>query len=210
MTTPQTPMYFKIIGNNLGNFPYHLGLNTLTENREKFNPAPYYGASGGLHYTTVAHILEYVGFGDRLCIVEIPEDAQVVEMENPDKYSPIRSFKCDKMNIIEMKDLKQVSTWEYLVSMGADVRANNDWSLHLACAEGRLEVAKYLVSMGANVHTANERAVIESSSYGMIDVVKYLVSLGADIHAENDSAIRMARKNSHPDIIEYLVSVGAE
>ncbi len=68
-------LFYKIIGDNYGNFPYHLGLNSLEETKEEFNPEPTC-RSGGLYYTTIEHILEYLHHGDKLCILSVPNSAR--------------------------------------------------------------------------------------------------------------------------------------
>jgi hypothetical protein len=52
----------------------------------------------------------------------------------------------------------------------------------LASGEGHLETVKYLVSLGADIKAQNNSAVIEASGGGHLETVKYLVSLGAVLH----------------------------
>ncbi len=73
--------FYKIIGNNKGNYPYRIGLNTLKHTNEEFNPSSKC-ETGGLYYTTIEYILGFMFFGDQLCVIEIPEDAKIVEMSN--------------------------------------------------------------------------------------------------------------------------------
>ena len=51
-----------------------------------------------------------------------------------------KACKCGKLNIVK-----------YLISQGADVRADNNWAVGLASKYGRLETVKYLVSQGAEL-----------------------------------------------------------
>jgi ankyrin repeat protein len=67
---------------------------------------------------------------------------------------------------------------------------------------------KYLVSVGANIHAENDYAVRYASSQDHLEVVKYLVSLGADIHAwDDDEAFHSAFQNGHLDVVEFFSSV---
>ena len=50
-----------------------------------------------------------------------------------------------------------------------------------ASSNGHLEVVQYLVSLGADIRADNDYAVQEASRNGHLDVVKYLVSLGAEL-----------------------------
>ena len=52
-------------------------------------------------------------------------------------------------------------------------------AIKLASENGHLEIVQYLVSLGANIHADNEFAVLRASANGHLEVVKYLVSLGA-------------------------------
>lgn len=69
--------YYKIIGRNFGNYPYKIGLNTLKENGENFDPSPFC-CKGGLYFTDKANIHHFYSYGDKLCILTIPENAKVV------------------------------------------------------------------------------------------------------------------------------------
>jgi ankyrin repeat protein len=96
---------------------------------------------------------------------------------------------------------------EYLVSVGADIHSDNDCTTRWASHNGHLEVVQYLVSVGANIHAIDDCAVRWASSNGHFEVVEYLVSVGADIHADNDYAIRWARAHKHLEIVKYLSSL---
>ena len=52
-----------------------------------------------------------------------------------------------------------LETVKYLVSQGADVRANDDYAVQWASENGHLETVKYLVSLGANVRANDDYAV---------------------------------------------------
>lgn len=54
---------------------------------------------------------------------------------------------------------------------------------------GRLEVVKYLVEVGANIHAYNDWAFRRAEENNHMEVVKYLAEAGADIHAGNELAL---------------------
>ncbi len=110
-------------------------------------------------------------------------------------------------NILSVKSLNrclidnckknQLEIIKFLVSLGADIRAKNDYAVRLASENGHLEVVKYLVSQGADIRAKYDYAVRLASQKGHIEVVKYLVSQGADIKSENDCAVIYASRNGH-------------
>ena len=103
----------------------------------------------------------------------------------------------------------QTGDLEYLVSQGANVKADNNWTLRYASENGHLEVVKYLVSQEADIQANNNWAVQLASRNGHLEVVKYLVSQGANITASNNYAVQLASRNGHLEVVKYLVSQGA-
>lgn len=55
-------------------------------------------------------------------------------------------------------------------------------SITEASRYGNLMCVKYLVSVGADIHVDDDYSLRCSARYGHLEVVKYLVSLGADIN----------------------------
>ena len=133
--------YFKFIGKNKGNYPYQLGLNTLKHNNEEFNNSKKC-ESGGLYFSNIDHIFNFLGYGDTLCVITLPEDTIVIKLNN--------KYKSNKIYIKRM--IKgRLEIIKYLVSLGADIRVRNDWAIQWASKYGHLETVKYLVSLGANI-----------------------------------------------------------
>ena len=99
---------------------------------------------------------------------------------------------------------------QYLVSLGADIRANNDRALVYACEGGHLATVKYLVSLGADPQSKGNRCIKRAISEEHLDTVKYLVSQGADIDANGGIPMRRAIESNNLDMVQYLVSEGAE
>lgn len=137
-TSGSREVHYKIIGNNFGNYPYRIGLNTLKHNGEVFNPIPECG-QGGLYFCEVTDILQWINYGHTLCVVEIPEDAQVVQLR--------RKAKADKIIILDMLPLDDVNTWKYLVKQGLNIHGEGgaiwDWANY---SVKRKNILKYLRS----------------------------------------------------------------
>ena len=87
---------------------------------------------------------------------------------------------------------------------------DKDLGLINASCNGDLEIIKYLVSLGADIHADNDSAIAYTSRNGHLEVVKYLISVGEDIHVENNYAITYASENGHLEVIKNLVSIGAK
>jgi hypothetical protein len=82
----QKPRFYKFLSKNAihYDFQYKQGLNV------DINPFCPHGSceKGGLYFADKMNILDYSTFGDYICEVEIPDDAQV--------YVESCKFKCDK------------------------------------------------------------------------------------------------------------------
>ncbi len=192
-------LYVKIIGNNYGNYPYRIGLNTLKYNDEVFKSDKTSGP-GGLYYTTPQYILHYVAYGDKVCILTIPTDAQIVTFDD--------KCKSDRIVIEKIMPLWEMETIRYLASLGANIL--NDYAFCRASGHGHLDIVQYLVYLGANIHAYNEHALQLAAREGHLEIVQYLVSLGANIHANNNAALQSAAKEGHLEVVLYLVSLGAD
>jgi hypothetical protein len=84
---------------------------------------------------------------------------------------------------------------------------NIDDVLIISAEYGHLETVKYLVSIGADYTADNNYAIRWASRHGHLETVKYLVSIGANHTADNKCAIRYARMNGHSEIVKYLSSL---
>ena len=212
-------------------FQYTDGLNILKEPFAETGSC----VPGGLYFTDIDNILEFLHYGVYLREITLPlndPDFKIVKDNN--------KWRANKIILGKRYNLWEKETFEYLVSIGADIHIDNDsplsWAsgnghldvvkyfvsiganihaynnfpLNLASANCHLDVMKYLVEQGANIHANNDYVFTYASEKGRLEVVKYLVSIGADIHAINDYAIRWASANGHLDVVKYLVSVGAD
>ena len=102
---------------------------------------------------------------------------------------------------------------KYLVSKGANPRAQNDYALLYAAYKGRIAMVEYLVSQGADIHAGDGYDTQNSLWYavegGHLDVVKYLVSIGADVSAIRGDTLAAAIARGDVSVVEYLVERGA-
>ena len=187
--------YYKIIGKNYGKFNYKIGLNSLSDNNEDFNPKPEC-APGGLYFCDIKYIFEYLNYGDKVCTIELPEDARVVRVGN--------KYKSDKIIIISIQDINLKN----LIDLGADVHANNDWALKYAAENGRIDVVKLLLEHGADVNARD--ALKCAAENGRIDVVKLLLEHGANLHAKDEWALKVAIRYYHTEVVKLLLENGAD
>ena len=206
-------------------FQYTDGLNIL---KEPFAETGWC-VPGGLYFTDINNIFQFLDYGVHLREITLPLDDPDFKIVN--YYD--NEWRANKIILGKRYNLWEKKTFEYLVSLGANISAHNDNAVIYASKNGHLDVVKYLVSMGANIRNA-DYAVISASMGGHLDVVKYLVSLGADkdcavewasmgghldvvkylvsmranIHADNNCAVRYASANGHLDVVKYLVELG--
>ena len=183
-------------------FQYQDGLNILTEPFAETGSC----AKGGFYFTDVNNIFKFLDFGIYLREITLPfndPDFKVVKDLEGDKW------RTNKIIFGKRYNLDDVETFKYLISMGANIKADNDYAVKWASKKGHLEVIKYLVSLGADIRADNDEAVRWASYYGHLEVVKYLVSMGADIKANNET-VRLASYYGHLKMVKYLVSMGAD
>jgi len=93
----QKKQWFKILNTDFchNNFQYKLGVN---KDILPFDPRPNCGP-GGLYFTERAFLHLYLGFGDHIALVDVPDDAQVCQMEN--------KLKTDQLELVWIKTITQ-------------------------------------------------------------------------------------------------------
>ncbi len=96
---------------------------------------------------------------------------------------------------------------EYLISMGANVHAQDDRALREASGKGHLPIVKYLLSRGADIHVWYEEPLRNAAINGHLAAVKYLIDHGADIHYETGRLVKFAILGGHLDTIGYLLDL---
>jgi ankyrin repeat protein len=135
---------------------------------------------------------------------KLPKDLLYIIQGFNVKYDPEKHTCYFLMRNNNLKGLK------YLVSQGADVRAQRDYAVRLAAAKGHLSMVKYLVSHGADCRAYSDEAVRYAAENGHLEMVKYLQSQGADIRALDDYALTLAVYKGDLKMVKYLQSQGAK
>ena len=97
-----------------------------------------------------------------------------------------------------------------LIEKGANIHANDNYSLKYASVFGYLNIIKLLIEKGADIHANNDYTLRISSRFGYLNIIKYLIEKGADIHVNNNYSLRIAFQNEHLDVIKYLIEKGAD
>ena len=218
--------YYKILRSDMTHhgFVYKEGLNV---DINPFDETPCCG--GGLFFSDAENILSFVGYGDLIAEVKIPNGEQIVQVRS--------KYKSHTIVLKNIKPLWNIDTLEYLIQAGIDIHVNNDYVFGCAAESGYLDIVKYLISQGANIHADNnwafrraasnghlkivqylkeqdefmdDYAFLAASENGQLDVVKYFVENGVDIHSHHDYAFRWAAHNNHLEVVKYLADNGAD
>lgn len=113
-----TTTFVKVLRQDMNHhgFQYKFGLNIL---EEELNTDPKWKGKGGLYYTDIKNLDCLVFYGDFVSVVQIPEDAIVIQYNPVIKYCGCdQSFRTDKIILTEetysFSDDEDV---RYLISM---------------------------------------------------------------------------------------------
>uniref|UniRef100_A0A0G4HJ37 Uncharacterized protein n=1 Tax=Chromera velia CCMP2878 TaxID=1169474 RepID=A0A0G4HJ37_9ALVE len=88
-------------------------------------------------------------------------------------------------------------------------------ALHIACREGKPEIAEFLVFSGAEKEAVTDAGVTPiayAASAGQVGLVKFLLGRGADMHKQmNDgrTPLHLATAGGKKDVVELLLNEGA-
>jgi len=86
---------------------------------------------------------------------------------------------------------------QLLIEYGADIHADDDYALRWAAIRGREAVCRLLIEHGANIHADDDQALQWAANNGHEAVCRLLIEHGANIHARDDTALRWAAENGH-------------
>lgn len=188
--------YWKHIGNNFGRFPYHLGLNTLAENKEEFDPRPIC-CPGGLYFVSIEHIFEFLSYGDTLCRISIPEGARVVPLEN--------KYKADQIVIEEwfpyMTLLERI---QYLLTHGAEVQRNDAYAFRYSASVGDLDAVKFLLGRFTFTSVICADAFVQSRYHGHWDTAEYILSRPY-LWGCHSLALERASELGYLEVVKHLI-----
>ena len=107
--------------------------------------------------------------------------------------------KKELINAIKNDSMDRVKS---LVKDGADIHADNDIALSMACFNGNLDIVKYLIQIGANV-SSNVCALFSAVEKNHYNVTKYLLKYGADVHAMHDHSLKKAAEKVTTILPDY-------
>jgi len=213
--------YIKVLTNDLlhRGYQWKVGLNEI----DVFNSSNEC-TSNALYICEIKDFFKWMTLYDNnkwVAYVTIPEDAQIVIMENKIKTNKVILHE-PLMSLVEFIDIAVKNDIQYhtafcwacennyldvvecLIKNGANIHAQNDEALRYASENGHLAVVKLLIYNGCDIHANDEYALIGASVNGHLEIVEYLISNGADIHAQNDWALRWASEYGHKDVVKYL------
>ncbi len=94
---------------------------------------------------------------------------------------------------------------KFMVDNGADIRADYDICMTLACRYGHIHVIAYLESQGMDIHMRNNELLAIACGYNKLSVVKYLVSRGLCIKPSDYYLIEIAAVHKRFSIVRYLL-----
>lgn len=187
----------------------------------------------GILFTDGKHITNYLGIGNKIAEIIIPDEEPVTEVKE--------GYIAHKIILEEIKTLWSANTLKWMIDNGLDIHANKEFVLWQAVRNNSFESVQYLVQKGANpnimmesmftlaaaggyldimkllkeydrYHQINYHDALRRASYaGHLDSVKYLVESGiTDIHFDEDIALRSAVSNNQFEVVRYLIEAGAD
>ena len=115
-----------------------------------------------------------------------------------------------------LHDIAKILAIEHPEGVNARRFDNPTTPLHLASANGHVDLARMLVDRGANVSAQKEdgwTALHLASRYGHVDLARMLVERGADMSAQKENgwtALHLASRIGHVDLARMLVECGAD
>ncbi len=186
--------YYKIIGKNFGHFPYKLGLNSLEDTHEQFDDSPTC-VPGGLYFTNMKHICEFLDFGDKLCVISLPKDARVVQVND-------HKWKADKIVIESMRDLWTIEIFQTFNNNGSLTHQMINESLINAAQNGSGDLFLYLIKQ-VDGRLSEARIVQAAVAGGCLEIAKEIFERRSfDRYPE---LINIAVSYSQFKMIKYLL-----
>ncbi len=95
---------------------------------------------------------------------------------------------------------------KYLIEVGADIHADNEYVLKLACEKNCLTLVKFLITKGADIHINNDEPMKIACTEGNVEIVKYFREICVDTCMENHILLRTAIKKNNYRLVRYLLN----
>ena len=181
-------MYYKVTNEKEihNGFQYKDGLNKLDIPFERNGTC----VKGGLYFTDREHIYQFLGYGNGIREVTLPETAQMVK----DSGTESVKYRADSIILGKKWNLADVETWK-------EFKLND---MDRAAQFGHLEIVKCLHEIGKN---CSIDAMDFAAKNGHLDILKYLHEIEKDC---TTNAMDHAAENGHLDILKYLHEIGKE
>ena len=122
---------------NHHNFQYTDGLNVLLEPFAETGSC----VPGGFYFTDINHILYFLDYGVYLREITLPfndPDLKIVKDGN--------KWRTNKIIFGKRYNLWEKETFEYLISIGVNIHADNDYAVRWALDNGHLDVVIWMLS----------------------------------------------------------------
>ncbi|QGR54351.1 ankyrin repeat-containing protein [Moumouvirus maliensis] len=115
-------------------------------------------------------------------------------------------YSSNKLILQNRRDMREISTWEYMISNGLNIISEKNYCFNWACCNNYTNIIKYLVERDINVNDGS--SIIELAHREYYDNLKYLVENGANIESITRSLCPVIRKGNI-DMIKCLIESGA-
>ena len=218
-------------------FQYRDGLNIL---KEEFNDNPYYHCcKGGLYFTDIDHIADFLEYGIYLREITLPINEQNFKMiKDNNKY------RANMIILGKRYELKDVSTikmlmerspytttrdslvwWnisngcvdglEYMINNGAKINGDLKFAIEHVSWRGYSEMLKYLLTKFNNLNlNVLMLDSIRNNQYGSelinLKTIQAFVEAGVDVHVENERLLINYAAHGMYSIVKYLIENGAD
>jgi ankyrin repeat protein len=110
-----------------------------------------------------------------------------------------------EQQLMEAAGKGDTETVALLLDRGANIHADNDYSLQYAAGNGHTKTVALLLDRGANIHAANDYSLQWAANTGKTETVALLLDRGANIHAANDLPLQWAAKYGHTETVALLL-----
>ena len=208
---------YKVIRKDMthNGFKYQRGLNVDIKPFRRTGSC----VEGGLYFfTDLKDLPEWLGYGDHLWEVQVPEGAQCVQDPEGDKY------RADKLVLVKRHKLASKNIWKQIAKhvYGHAIHAASyyghlgivkeligykapvdELTMYWAARHGHLEIVRELIGYKAPV---DERAIYWAARHGHLEIVRELIGYKAPV---DERAIYWAAQGGHLDIVKELIKYKA-